>query len=521
MGSTSDRSPVRIAGEPLTVDQVVAVARHGAPVDVKAQALENVKASRAHIEALVEQEAVVYGVTTGLGDLKNEHIPHDQVEQLQANLLASHACGTGELLGKEVVRAMVLLRANALLVGASGVRPELIQALVDLLNCDVTPAVYTQGSVGSSGDLVPLAHIARALTGEGEVLQDGRVQAAGPALAEAGLEPMRLVAKEGLALINGTQFQTALAALLVHDARRLLATTCVVASMSVEGLRGSRWPFDTRLVQARPHPGAVRVARAMDRLLEDSDIMKSHEDCDKVQDPYSFRCIPQVHGAVLDAIEHLAQVVERETGSATDNPLIFPEDALVISGGNFHGEPLGLPLAYVTTALAKLGATSERRTVHLLLGHDPHLPPFLAPHGGLDSGYMIPQYVAASLVNENKALAHPVVADTVPTSGNQEDVNAMGATQALHARRVLANTTHVLAIEALAAAQAIDHHAPLSAGRGAKAAHDRIREDVPTLEADRYLRPEIETVRELVAAGALLEAATRETGPVLDDEAIP
>ncbi len=515
MRSTGHADTVVLDGQPLTIDEIVAVARRGAEVQLDEAALPAIQASRAHVEALVDADRVVYGVTTGFGELENVSIEHDQVEELQGNLLASHACGHGDLLPEDIVRAMMLLRANALVKGASGVRPVVIERLIEALAHGLRPAVYEKGSVGSSGDLVPLAHMARCLTGAGQAVVDGQVRPADEVLAATGLDPLTLKAKEGLALINGTQLQAAIGALLVHDARELIATACVVGAMSVEGLRASRWPFDRRLVDLRPHQGAVRVAQALEALLVDSEIMKSHETCDKVQDPYSFRCMPQVHGAVLDAVDHLAGIVELETGSATDNPLIFPDDDLVISGGNFHGEALGLPLSYVTTALAKLGAASERRTAHLLMGHDPHLPPFLTPEGGLNSGLMIPQYLAASLVNENKALAHPVVADTVPTSGNQEDVNAMGATQALHARRVLDNLAHILAIEALTAAQAIDFHRPLVAGRGAQAAFERLREAVDRLEQDRELKPEIDKVRELVDGGDLLAAAREACGDLL------
>lgn len=510
---------MRLTGEPLTIDQVVDVAREGASVELDEATLPGIDASREHVEGLLETEDVVYGVTTGLGELKDVAIDPEDAKELQENLLASHACGVGPLLPEDVVRAMMLLRANALASGNSGVRPRVIDVLVEALEAGVTPAVPSKGSVGSSGDLVPLAHMSHALTGTGEVLDgDEGTRPAEAALEAAGIDPLTLEAKEGLALINGTQMQTAIGALLVHDARRLVATASVVGAMSVEGLRGSRWPFDERLTDVRPHPGAVRVADGLTRLLEDSEIMKSHEDCDKVQDPYSFRCMPQVHGAVLDAVEHLAEVIERESGAATDNPLIFPEDELVISGGNFHGEPLGLPLSYVTTALTKLAAASERRTSHLLMGEDIELPAFLTSGGGLNSGLMIPQYVSASLVNENKGLSFPVVADTVPTSGNQEDVNAMGAVQALNARRVVENLTTVLGIETLTAAQAIDFH-PYEAGVGVEAAQSLVRDRVPELDGDRTLAPDIQAIRSLVQSGELLGAAQAACGPLLETPA--
>jgi histidine ammonia-lyase len=502
-------------GASLTLDDVLAVARRGAQVELDEEARREVQASRDHVETLLAEHETVYGVTTGIGELEDTAIDADDARQLQANLLASHACGVGDPLPRDVVRAMMLLRANALAKGVSGVRPVVIETLIAALNEDVVPRVPSRGSVGSSGDLVPLAHMARALTGAGEVRGGDGPRPAEQALEAADIPPLTLEAKEGLALINGTQMQAAIASLLVHDARRAIATASVTGAMSVEGLRASRWPFDERLREVRPHGGARRVAASLEALLEDSGIMRSHRNCDKVQDPYSFRCMPQVHGAVLDAVDHLADVLSVEINAATDNPLVFPDDELVISGGNFHGEPLGQPIAYVASCLTKLAVASERRTSHLLQGEDIELPAFLTTGGGVNSGLMIPQYVSASLVNENQALSHPVVADTVPTSGNQEDVNAMGAAQALHARRVLANLETVLAIEALTAAQAIDFHRPIEPGVGVKAAYHRVRDDVAALDGDRSLSPDIEALVDLVREGQLREAAEDAVGPLL------
>jgi histidine ammonia-lyase len=503
-----------VDGANLSLADVVRVARDGAPVELDAQATNEVEAARDHVETLIADDEVVYGVTTGIGELEDTAIAPERAVDLQENLLASHACGVGPLLPDDVVRAMMLLRANALAKGVSGVRAKVVEALVAAVNEDVVPAVPSRGSVGSSGDLVPLSHVARALTGAGEVKNGEGTDNAQPALEAAGIEPLTLEAKEGLALINGTQLQAAIAALLVHDALRAIATASVAGAMSVEGLRASRAPFDDHLTDVRDHPGAVRVAKSLENLLEDSGIMLSHKNCDKVQDPYSFRCMPQVHGAVLDAIDHLAEVVEREINSATDNPLVFPDDELVISGGNFHGEPLGLPLSYVTSALSKLAIASERRTSHLLQGEDVELPPFLTTGGGVNSGLMIPQYVAASLVNENKALSFPVVADTVPTSGNQEDVNAMGAAQALHARRVLENLHTVLAGEVLTAAHALDFHAPIQPGTGVRQAHETVRKHVDALDGDRTLSPDIRQLRDMVEDGTLAGAARQALAPI-------
>jgi len=507
-------------GTSLTVEDVVRVAREHAPVALADDALADVEASRSYVDDLLDGEETVYGVTTGIGELEDTAIDAGDARQLQENLLASHACGVGDPLPADVVRAMMLLRANALAKGVSGVRPAVIETLIEALNAGIVPRVPSRGSVGSSGDLVPLAHMARALTGAGKVRADEGTRPADEALAEVGIQPLTLEPKEGLALINGTQLQAAIGCLLVQDARRAIATACITGAMSVEGLRASRWPFDERLRQVRPHEGACRVAATLEALLEDSGIMLSHRNCDKVQDPYSFRCMPQVHGAVLDAVGHLAEVLSTEINAATDNPLVFPDDELVISGGNFHGEPLGQPIAYVASCLAKLAVASERRTSHLLQGEDIELPPFLTTGGGVNSGLMIPQYVSASLTNENQALSHPVVADTVPTSGNQEDVNAMGAAQALHARQILANLETVLGIEALTAAQAIDFHAPIEPGVGVKAAHARIREEVPALDGDRELRPDIRTLAAMVAEGELREAAEDTVGPLLTLEDI-
>jgi histidine ammonia-lyase len=508
--SSADRGLIQV-GDPLAIGDVVAVARHGARVTLTAAARERVRQSRAYVDALVRRDAPAYGITTGFGKLANVRVAHDDVRALQRNLIISHAVGVGEPLPTEVVRGMLLLRAQSLAVGVSGVRFEVVDLLLECLNRSLHPVVPSQGSVGASGDLAPLAHVALALIGEGTVEYNGTTQPARRALERAGLRPLVLEAKEGLALINGTQAMTALGALMLDDARELATCADIAGAMSLEALKGTLAAFDARIVAARPHPGAIAVAENVRRLGDASPIHESHRDCGKIQDPYSLRCIPQVHGASRDAIAHAREVIGRELNSATDNPLLFPEDDLVLSGGNFHGQPVALAMDYAKLAVAELASISERRTAQM---HDPALsglPAFLTRHGGLHSGLMITQYTAASLVSENKVLAHPASADSIPTSANQEDHVSMGTTSARHARTVLENAQWVIAIELLNAAQALDFHQPLVPARGTGAALSAIRAVVPTLDEDRALQADLLAVHGLVRSGALRAAVE---GPV-------
>ena len=520
---------VVLTGADLSIDDVEAVARRGASVSLDDDARGRMQEARDVIEALVDAGEVVYGVTTGFGDLATTFIEPGQAGQLQENLLMSHATGVGAAFPREVVRAMLVLRANTLALGHSGCRPLLVDRLIDFLAHGIHPVVPEKGSLGASGDLAPLAHLALPLIGRGEVELGGRVMSARDALAEAGLEPLALEAKEGLALLNGTQMMGALAALFLADADRLVKTASVAAATSVEALLGTDVAFSAAYQLARPHPGQVAVAAEMRHLLRDSGMQQAHHgSTHKVQDPYSLRCVPQVHGAVRDALDQLRRVLDIELNSATDNPLVFPDGGVaddgaiatgggrVISGGNFHGEPLALALDYAKLAVAELGSISERRIALLV---DPRLngglSPFLATSPGVESGMMIYQYTAAALASEHKVLAHPASADSIPTSANQEDHVSMGSIAARHARLVLDGVQRILSIELIVAAQALDLRLDsMSEGVGADApspgvgvadAQRRIREHVAHLDRDREPGPDLAAAYALVADGALVD----------------
>ena len=527
------RDLVVLTGADLTIADVEAVARHGARVALDVHARERMAEARAVIETLVARGEVVYGVTTGFGDLATTFIPSDDAAGLQANLIASHAAGVGRPFPREVVRAMLLLRANTLALGHSGCRPLLVDRICELLDLGIHPVVPEQGSVGASGDLAPLAHLALPLIGRGQVELNGQVMPALVALREVGLEPLVLGPKEGLALLNGTQLMSALGALLLADADRLARTASVAAAMSVEALLGTDVAFAAPYQLARPHPGQVQVAAELRHLLRESGIQRSHHGSGhKVQDPYSLRCVPQVHGAVRDALDHLRRVLDIELNSATDNPLVFPAggsvptDALatggglVISGGNFHGEPIALALDFAKLGLAELGSISERRTALLLDSRlNGGLPAFLSPDPGRNSGLMIVQYTAAALASENKVLAHPSSADSIPTSANQEDHVSMGATAGRHARSVLGNVEQIVAIELLCAAQALELRLEMLAseagadagevapGSGVTEALARIRERVRHLDGDREPGPDLAAMLALVHEGTLADLA--------------
>ena len=483
------------------------MAREGRQVALDPEAAERMRVSRAVIERLVEEGSTVYGVTTGFGDLANVRIEPEQVAELQRNLVRSHTAGVGEPLPADVVRAILLLRANALAIGLSGVRPELAELLCAMLNEQVHPVIPSRGSVGASGDLAPLAHLAAVLIGEGEADTHAGPMSGAEALSAAGLVPLELGAKEGLALLNGTQLMTAIAALVLHDGQRLAASADVIGAMSLEAMEGTATAFDEELIGVRPHPGQVAAAAHLRALLAGSEIAASHaESPHRLQDAYSIRCMPQVHGAVRDALDQLERVLAVEMNAATDNPLVLA-DGRVVSGGNFHGEPMALTIDYAKIALAELASISERRTARLVDAHLSGLPPFLSEAPGLRSGLMIVQYTAAALVNEMQTLAHPASVDTIPTSANQEDHVSMGATGALHLREVLEKAETVLAVEALCAAQGLDFRAPMRPGDGLARAHASLRERVPHLAEDRSPSPDIAAVRELVHSGALLKAA--------------
>ncbi len=499
-----------ISGRDLTLASVVEVARGRRQVELADDAAGRMRASRAVIERLVEDGATVYGVTTGFGDLADVRIEPSQTAELQRNLVRSHAAGVGAPLPDDVVRAMLLLRANALAVGLSGVRVEIVELLAGMLNAAIHPVVPSRGSLGASGDLAPLAHIALVLIGEGEATVDGERPGPGlEALERAGLTPLTLAAKEGLALLNGTQLMAGIGALAHHDALQLAVCADVIGAMSLEAMLGTASAFAEELIAARPHPGQIASARHLREVLAGSEIGASHlESQHRVQDAYSLRCMPQVHGAARDVLAELERVLSVEINAATDNPLVFPSGE-VISGGNFHGEPLALALDYATMAVAELASISERRTARLVDAHLSGLPAFLAERPGIESGLMIAHYTAAALVNELQTLAHPASVDTISTSANQEDHVSMGGTSALHLREAVDRAEQVLAIEALCAAQGLDFRAPLRPGAGVAAAHAVLRARVPHLDADRPPAPDIAAVRELVHAGDLLgNAAT-------------
>src|SRR5216684_1219929 len=486
---------VTLDGFSLSIADVVAVARHGAPVAIAPHSLTAVTASRRTVEAAVARGDTIYGVNTGFGKLAHVRIKPEQTRELQLNLIRSHASGVGEPLPVDAVRAMMLLRANVLVRGTSGVRPALPELIVEMLNAQVHPRIPSQGSVGASGDLAPLAHLALAMIGEG---------ADGAALRAGRLRPITLEAKEGLAFVNGTQAQTGMASLLTHDAWVLWRTAHAAAAMSLEAVRGTPEPFDARIHDARPHRLQQRSAALLRDLLAGSEIRESHRENDpRVQDAYSLRCMPQVHGAVRGALAHCEEILLIESASATDNPLVFTETNDVISGGNFHGAPLAFAFDYAAIAMADLMSMSERRTDRLVNPDKSEgLPAFLARRPGLESGFMIPHVAAASLVNEARVLAHPASVDNITTSGSKEDHVSMGMTSALKLRSIVDLAENLFAIELLTAAEALEHRRPLRAGKGVERAFGLVRRVAPPLTTDRPLSGDIAKLAEKIRAGA-------------------
>ncbi|MGE5560876.1 MAG: histidine ammonia-lyase [Chloroflexota bacterium] len=512
---------VTIRGEGLTIGDVVRVARYGETAELAPEAVERVAASRRLVDRFVSEERVVYGITTGFGKFADVVIGGADTRTLQRNLIMSHATGVGDPLPEEAVRAAMLLRVNALAKGFSGIRLETLNLLVAMLNAGVTPVIPEKGSLGASGDLAPLAHMVLVMIGLGEALYRGRRLPGAAALAAAGLQPVELEAKEGLALINGTQIMTAVGTLALHDAEILARSADVIAALTIDALRGIVTAFDPRVQAVRPHPGQQLVAGNLRRLLAGSTLATEQGEL-RVQDAYVLRCIPQVHGASRDAIGYVRGVVEREINSATDNPLIFPDDEAVISGGNFHGQPVALAMDFLGIAAAELGNIAERRVERLVNPALSGLPAFLARNGGLNSGFMIAQYTAAALVSENKVLAHPASVDSIPSSANQEDHVSMGTIAARKARQMVYNARHVLAIELLCAAQALDLRPERTAavdralrpGAGSGALYDRLRADVPALADDRVLHGDIAAAAALIESGAVIDAAERAIGAV-------
>ena len=487
--------PLLIDGESLTIENVYEVAFARRRVGVHPAARQKMARSRAVVEGIVSERRPVYGISTGFGKLSDVHIGEDDISQLQHNLLRSHASGIGESFSEDEVRALILLRANVLAKGLSGVRPVIAERLCDLLNHHLYPVIPCRGSVGASGDLAPLAHLALVLIGEGEVFTATTRITGREAMEGLGMAPLKLQAKEGLALLNGTQATLAAGVICWRRARQLLDLSDLAGAMSLEALKGSPVAYDPRIHQARPHQGQIEVAKRLSRFLGESEIRQSHIDCERIQDAYSLRCIPQVHGPVRESLEYVRNVTAVELNSATDNPLVFADSkssSEVLSGGNFHGQSLGLAFDFMAMALATLSNISERRIERLLNPEYGDLPAFLADHPGLNSGFMIAQVTAAALASENKVLSHPASVDSIPTSGNKEDHVPMAMGAALKLKQVIANLEHIIAIEFLCAAQGIDYLRPLKAGIAVEAAYQYIRRGISHVSVDRVLSKDIE-----------------------------
>jgi histidine ammonia-lyase len=500
---------IALDGNSLTLDDLMAVAHDFTPVSIAPAALARVQASRAVVDRHARGDAPVYGINTGFGSFADVRIPADSLDELQLNLLRSHAAGVGEPLPAPAVRAMMALRANVLAKGFSGIRPETLQQLVELLNRRVHPVVPSRGSVGASGDLAPLAHLALVLIGEGEAMTiaDGsRREPGAAALARAGLAAITLAPKEGLALINGTQASTALLALALAAAERLARAADIVAALSIDGLQGSMKPFDRRIHEPRGFPGQLASAANLSALLKNSPINASHANCGRVQDAYSMRCTPQVHGAAREAFRFARTIFDTEANAATDNPMVFADAGDIVSGGNFHGAPVGIAADVLCLGVTQLATISERRSDRLVNPALSGLPAFLTRHGGLQSGLMMAQVTAAAVTSELKSLAHPASVDTIPTSANKEDHVSMSMGAALKALRVVELARHVLAVEALCACQAIDLLAPLASSPPLAGVHDCIRSRVPTLEHDRPPARDLAVIGELIAGGDLERA---------------
>lgn len=500
---SADTRKVCIDGNSLRIQDVVAVARGHARVEVADDARVRMATSSAIVSRVVERNEVVYGVTTGFGKLSDIAIPPHRLAELQVNLIRSHAVGVGPLLSETEVRAMMLLRANVISKGFSGARDALVDLLAGMLNAGLYPPVPEQGSVGASGDLAPLAHLALSMIGEGVLLKDGKSGPAAEMLRANGLAPAELGPKEGITLINGTQAHTAIAALLVHDANVLWRSAHVAAAMSLEALKGTPVAFDARIQDARGQIGQVESARVMRLLLADSEIRESHRSNDRrVQDAYGLRCVPQVHGPVLDALRWIEGIVSRELNSATDNPLVF-ETGEMLSGGNFHGQAVAMALDFLAIAATNLAVMSERRTDRLIHPDlNEGLPPFLSPDAGTNSGFMMAQVTAASITSECKVLAHPASVDSIPTDGSKEDVVPMSMGAAWKARRIIANVRNVLAIELMCGAQGIDFRAPLKPAPAVGRAHELVRAVVPQLERDRVMSGDIDLIANEISRGS-------------------
>ena len=496
----------------MTLDDLVAIARQGSHVKLTDGAVKRLRQTRQLVENWVEDERRIYGITTGFGALSDVAISKEDTRKLQENILMSHAAGVGSPLDEHCVRGIMALRIKDLARGHSGIRLETVEHLAALLNWGVCPVIPQKGSVGASGDLAPLAHLALVLIGQGEAFYKGQKMTGRHVLSKCGLKPIQLEAGEGLALINGTQVMNAIGGLAVYDAVNLSKMTDIAAAMSLEVLMGSRTEFDRRIHQIRPHPGQADAADNMERLVQNSEIITSHQDCGRVQDAYTLRCSPQVHGATKDAINYCGSVIETEMNASTNNPLIFAEEGDFLLGGNFHGQPVALALDFLSMAVAELANISERRIERLVNPMLSGLPAFLVGDGGLNSGFMIAQYTAAALVSENKVLCHPASVDSIPTSANKEDHVSMGTISARQCRDIISNTEDVIAIELLCAAQALDLFTNMKPGVGTLAAYRVIRKTIAHLESDRILAQDIAAMKNLMRNGKILQAVEKLIG---------
>jgi histidine ammonia-lyase len=496
----------------MSLEDLVAIAREGCTVRLTEESKDRIINARKMVEKWVTEEKVIYGVTTGFGALSDVTISKEDTQRLQENILMSHAAGAGDILNKETVRAVMALRIKDPARGHSGICLETVIRIMDLLNRDVCPVVPEKGSVGASGDLAPLAHLCLVLIGQGEAFHEGQRISGIEALQKCGLNPLQLKAGEGLALVNGTQVMTAIGGLSVYDSINLSKMTDIAAAMSLEVLMGSKTEFDQRIHHVRPHPGQAAAAENMDRITKDSEIITSHKDCSRIQDAYTLRCSPQVHGASKDAITYARKVIETEMNSSTNNPLIFPESQEFLLGGNFHGQPVALALDFVCMAVSELANISERRIERLVNPQLSGLPAFLVSDGGLNSGFMLAQYTAASLVSENKVLSHPASVDSIPTSANKEDHVSMGTISARKLREIVRNTEHVIAIELLCGAQAMDLFTNMKPGEGTLIAYKIIRDKIPHLEKDRIISKDIETMVHLMRSEKILKEVERVVG---------
>jgi len=494
-----------INGSKLTIEEVYKVSNSNqTKVEISEEAKREMQKSRDLVETWVKENKVIYGVTTGFGEFANVSISNENLSELQVNLIRSHSAGAGEAIPKNIMRAMMLLRINALAKGFSGIRVSTVQTLIDMLNKDIIPFAPMQGSVGSSGDLVQLSHLVLAAIGEGKVWSGNEFVGSKTELEKNGIKPVELTAKEGLALINGTQMMSSFGSIATCLAEQYAKTADIIAALSVDALKGTDNAYDPRLHSLRPHAGQMRVARNLKKLIHGSEIRESHRtNDDRVQDAYSLRCIPQIHGASRDAIDYVKNVLSIEINAVTDNPVIFPEEGNHIEGGNFHGQPVALALDFLAIAVAELANVSERRTERMVNGALSRLPRFLTPFGGLHSGYMIAQYTAASIVSENKVLCHPASVDSIPTSANQEDHNSMGSIAAQKSLKVVNNLARVLAVEYICAVQGIDFHKPLKTSNKLNYAYELLRNKLPTLENDRIIYDDICIAEEIIKSGEL------------------